>query len=336
MAIVGIHAQTAFVGDEAVFRVDQLIQEWATSWVLRVGLPVLSACSGYLMLQRFRFEWSWYLPKLKRRVSSLIVPFISVSTLTVLLDAGLQELSLLAGFFSQPLIANWSVSEWIDQIVIHPLNYPLYFLRDLFVVALLSPLLGSLFRQKVVGLLALGGLAVLWVGQPNPGIFNIRILAWFSLGGFVALPPSPILSRLSWKTVAAGVAVWLAFKWWGTYLTIESGVRPQRLSQFSKILGVFLFFRILWQSTTAHPLRIVLRTLSIWCFPLFILHNPVVNLLKKVAAKLTGDFPGGLSLAWGAAWLLAIVILTRLAPVLERFGGRPWAVVTGGRTSHPR
>jgi surface polysaccharide O-acyltransferase-like enzyme len=331
LAIVGLHSQTIFIADREASWFDRFFQEWSTSWLLRVGLPVLSAISGFLMLSDWRQEAAFYGRKIKRRVHSLLIPFVCVSFLTILAYAGIQALPGTSGFFAPPLIRDWDLSTWWHRSLIDPLNYPVYFLRDLFLVALVAPFLAFLLKRAVLALPTLAVLFLCWWFQQDLLIWNIRLLAWFSLGGALVLHPE-WRWRLDRRFFWILLVIWLGLSGYGAWVATETGDRSRELNHLSKLIGVVLFFfSVLAIRKDSGGGRLLARVTP-WCFPMFLFHNPVVNIGKKIPMKLVGDVPVLPSFVWVAAWLgTAGFLVLILAPLGSKYGGKFWAVITGGR-----
>ncbi len=331
LAIVGLHAQTVYLGDHHAAFFDRFFQEWTASWLLRVGLPVLSAISGYLMLFGWQSDWSFYGKKIQRRIRSLLVPFLSVSLLTVMAYRCIQAIPGMADFFARPLIRDWTLMQWWDRLLINPLNYPIYFLRDLFLVALLAPLLAWLLRTRALAVVTLLSLFVLWWLQQGLWIWNTRLLAWFALGGALSLHPDWRWQPGRVLLIGASM-VWLGLSAYGAWDAAVSGDRSRDLNHAAKLVGIGVFFFSVVAIPDRGGVDRFLGKVAPWCFPLFLFHNPVVNFGKKVALKMVGDVSVLPSVVWLGAWITASALIVFLiAPIGSRFGGAFWRWITGGR-----
>ncbi|MDQ8195821.1 acyltransferase family protein [Coraliomargarita sp. SDUM461004] len=331
LAIVGLHSQTVFIADQNANLFDRFFQEWTTSWLLRAGLPVLSAISGFLMLRGWRQEISYYNQKILRRVQSLLIPFICVSFLTIFAYALIQTLPGTQAFFAPPLISDWDLANWLNRSIIDPLNYPIYFLRDLFLIALLAPLLAFLLRPSLSAYITLGVFLILRWCQQDLWIWNIRLLAWFSAGAALGLHP-----EWRWRPhrnlLIGACLLWLTLTGYGAWEATVTGIRSRDLGQLTKLLGVGVFFYATLSIRKDSRLDNVLKYVVPWCFPLFLFHNPIVNIGKKIPMKFIHNQAVLPTIAWLGAWLGAAIFLVYiLAPVGAKYGGKPWKLITGGR-----
>jgi len=98
--------------------------------MVKVAMPTFFVMSGYLFFVNVT-EWNakTYWSKLRRRVKKLLIPYIIWN---IAMAVKLQTFSL--------------------SIFIEPANMPLWFLRDLMIVSLLTPII---YRSQKTGLLAL-------------------------------------------------------------------------------------------------------------------------------------------------------------------------------------
>lgn len=168
----------------------------AISLVLaQVAVPMFFFVSGYLFFNRLH-DWKWgvYVDKLKKRCKTLLLPFVLWNTIAVL--AIFLAFARHEGFqVAKDLVLNndlwswyWCSHQWVGppswfgvtQIMTSPCLQPLWFLRDLMVVMVLSPLLWCLFRYlKVWGLLLL---MFCYITQAIPMVPGISAVSLFFFG----------------------------------------------------------------------------------------------------------------------------------------------------------
>lgn len=160
------------------------INAFFQSAVFRCAVPVLTTVSGYLL---FRSGLHLNFGRLvRKKVRTLMVPFLVFNLPLVALAAVLQAGGGLG--ISRQLVP-FDIGTWLDAafgLTAPPLNYPLNFLRDLFVLALMAPLLGRLIRHAPLA----GAVIVLAVSVANlDGLVILRteMLVSFYLGGMAAL-----------------------------------------------------------------------------------------------------------------------------------------------------
>ncbi|RUU06430.1 acyltransferase [Mesorhizobium sp. USDA-HM6] len=173
--------------------------------LFRSGVPCLSAISGYLLFRSGLAHFS-YQRILRSKALTVVVPFLAwnLGLLTVVLL--MQYVSVGIGYFPDL----WSASP--REMLRHafaleglPVNIPLYFLRDLIVCNLLSPLLAFfVYRMPTLTCSALFALAI----APDVAtgvVLKKSILFSFAFG--MALALHGIDPKALDRHAVAGVAV---------------------------------------------------------------------------------------------------------------------------------
>jgi succinoglycan biosynthesis protein ExoH len=155
--------------------------------LFRIGVPCLSMISGYLL---FRKGWAAfdYSKTLTSKAKTVLLPFLLWNLSLFCLVWFMQKSGIGSGYF--PDLHQASLRELLTQAFATeglPLDIPLYFLRDLIVCILLSPVLAFLVRRA-----ALPTLAILFVVAILPDVMlaivlKKSILFSFTFGIFIAL-----------------------------------------------------------------------------------------------------------------------------------------------------
>ncbi len=151
----------------------------------KVAMPTFFVMSGYLFFANVT-EWNvkTYLGKLRRRVKTLLIPYI-VWNLLMAIKLKTFSLNIFWAFWYE---AGKQI-DWFgnEQLMTAPANMPLWFLRDLMVVALLSPIIYIGIR-KMGGwlLIILTPLYLSGVCAFIPGLSAYAVY-FFTLGAFLGI-----------------------------------------------------------------------------------------------------------------------------------------------------
>lgn len=171
-----------------------------------IAVPSFFLFSGYLFFANFK-DWSWngYNEKLGRRVKSLLIPYLLWNLIPVIMDV-IRPLIFAIRNNSQnltnlciPKISVWQIfieNNRIDTNLnicggatysSYPLNLPLWFLRDLIVVCILTPIIYYLIKKTRLGIILIFALGYIFnITIPIPG-FSFVSLLFFSLGAYFAI-----------------------------------------------------------------------------------------------------------------------------------------------------
>lgn len=205
-----------YFGDVDIFHIDYAnFHVYDLYDILRVtvhdisglAVPCFFFFSGFLFF--FRKDQSKdfrIIPKLKRRVKSLIIPYLIWNIIAFLIiwlraSVKMHDFSF-AGFFSVLKDNGWLRIFWDSSIRAGqsgaPADVPLWYLRDLIIMEfVLSPLLLYLFKKKSRAIFFLSVLFVTMCTGIYPDIPGLASAAvfWYSMGAFVSIHNLPVIER---------------------------------------------------------------------------------------------------------------------------------------------
>jgi succinoglycan biosynthesis protein ExoH len=152
-------------------------------------VPLLSVISGWLFFSFSEDAERNLMQRIRRRFQSLYLPLVfwNLSYLAVLYLLYLTgpERSLLREINIDFATAGaWDYVNAVFAVTGHPIGFQFWFVRDLFVTILASPLLWVLLRQAPYAGLALLGLV--WISDQDLGLFfRTDVLFFFYIGGLL-------------------------------------------------------------------------------------------------------------------------------------------------------
>lgn len=193
VAVVYIHTNLTDVNiggniiiSEDEFMVHDTLRLLLSEEIARIAVPLFYFVSGYLFFNT-HFSFKSYISKLRKRVHTLLIPYIFWNLLTLFPFFFAQQFfpSITSG--NKKLIIDYGIHDWINVFWNDPICYPLWFLRDLMVVVLLSPLVYIFIKQfKLYGLVLLGILWCLGSWSDIAG-FSITAFFFFAFGSYYAI-----------------------------------------------------------------------------------------------------------------------------------------------------
>jgi succinoglycan biosynthesis protein ExoH len=302
--------------------------------LFRIGVPCLSAISGYLLFQRGLDAFD-YRKTLRTKASTILLPFLLWNTAFLVLVLAAQAGGI--GFGYLPDVMNATPLEWMNlafAIESWPINIPLYFLRDLLLCLLLSPLIAMAVLRYPRTVLALM-LAYAVLPLPNGIFLKKSILFGFSFGVYAALHRVDIrrLDRFAGPValgvLAMAVLLSLALYTFGP----DFPAWLDMLRSLTAIAGIFGAWALSALIVRTRPGEALARLggLSFWIFcahyPLLILFWMLWNRLGSAAA-----YP----LFYAASPVLALALLVASHAAARRFLPALHAILTGRRLAGPR
>ncbi|KRA05499.1 succinoglycan biosynthesis protein exoh [Rhizobium sp. Root564] len=302
--------------------------------LFRIGVPCLSAISGYLLFRRGWNAFS-YPATIKSKTKTVLLPFLLWNGGLFIAVMLLQRAGIGVGYF--PDLWNASPREMLSHGVAAeelPVNVPLYFLRDLFVCILLSPLLALLVRRFALPTLAI---LLLLTAIPDLNLLIVQkksILFSFTLGIALALHKidlkmlDPYAKPLTVVTLIVAAALATALYWTGPEFTFGLNLMRNLLAVFG-VLGFWVASSLLVQNRLGQRLSQT-GSLSFW---IFCAHYPLLVILWMVWNK--GDLDFYPAFYIGAVALTFVLLIISNAQVRARLPSL-YAVLTGSRSGKPR
>lgn len=328
--VVYIHATTLKYGaDISWLSPIGRIQGLLSHNMLHVAIPIFFLNASFFLFAGLQGVSPLY-ERMRRRIYSLLVPYLAWSAFWLILVLGLNHL---AGFqlveFDGPVLRH---------LFVDPLPGQLWFLRDLLMLVVFSPLVLVMpFRLLVVLTISV---LCWWLFEQTPSVLSMRqewyevisneAIAWFFIGAAAARKPvltSSLLERGAPITILILLAaIWLV----GPYLTLPS----QLAHGISIVAGtLFLLFAINPLAPVArHP---IVNFLSGYGFLFYLGHHPALGMLESVIIALA---PGSVvlhALVYVFMPLFVIAMIVLVFGSLYRLANPIVFILNGGRSLQP-
>lgn len=322
--IIGVVLIHSYLGERAEYPFLDYIQNLFSQIIGRNGVPFFFFISSYLLFNKERE----YIPTLKSRVKTLLIPFLFWTISVLLLFFVLQSIPALSSFFSGKMgeIADYSLYQYLNAIFgidKSPLAYQFWFIRDLMKLIILFPIFSYLARK--ISYITLIILAGLWLAEvpTMPFFYSFEVVFFFYLGAFVNCKDLDLTALdKHHKTLLIS---YIPIALFAAYLYGKTGFDYQ-VARISVLLGLLA----IW--TNAQMFK-KLKGLSCYAFAVFAMHEPALWGLKKIINRLVpvqNEIHGIIYyfLIPGFVVLLCLIV----AKVLNKFMPRLFDMITGGRS----
>ena len=298
-------------------------------WMGETGVPSFFFISGLLLF----FSKKTYVQKLKSRVNTLLVPYLFFNGImligylcllylgksVIIADKNLADYSLV-----DYLRAFWDRGVW-DHGNGSPLLCPFWYIRNLMVLVILSPIIYYIIRYTKLFLPLIFGF--LWINT-HDSAYTLQSLTIFSLGAYFPIcNRNPIELFEKYKIIFIGAFFILAIiDFLHLYVTIPFALPFHRLSLIANsffcisFLGEFLYRHHIYSSL-----------LSKSAFFVFCIHYPFTTYLRPVFERINGfnDY------ILVVIYLLSVVCITSLCVLvyksLKRIMPGFVTIITGNR-----
>lgn len=162
-----------------------------------IVVPAFMVISGYLFFVKFKnWDWLLYKKKIQSRINTLFIPYVLWNIIPILITIlWLHHANLISDYLNE--ICNkgilnifWSYrggdnvsfGKFHIFTIGFPFNVPLWFLRDLIIFTLISPLIYIAIRKAFLSILLI---LLLW--SLNGGNADINALIWFYIGAGLSI-----------------------------------------------------------------------------------------------------------------------------------------------------
>ena len=308
----------------------QLFLQFLSAGIGRVNRPLFFIIAGFLFFLTFNGAWQSYRDKMLTRLRTLAIPYALFSSVTLLLytAAYLTKLSSLPIFRGH---ADWcfdSFARFLELFVDNPVAVQLWFIRDLLLIAALSPLIFAFLA--VTGAKLLVFVVIIWASGLLPQWELLQSFLFFGCGAFLTrhlnlVERTNFPAKLKWVSVVAWVTfsiIQVTTSYWDFPL-----MTFQKLSMFAGVVAV-------WSNYHSLPIAWVSRmhTLGRFTFFIYLFHNPLVLMpLAKLFFVMFGHNQ------WTAALVpfifvpISIALCIGLAKLLLVHCPSLYSIIVGGR-----
>lgn len=254
--------------------------------IARICVPLFFFISGFLFFYKIeKWDMTIYKQKINKRKKSLLYPYVIYITLAIGVFALLQHLMpfLLSG-------ANKPISEWnfIDFLMAYwqygsmniPFVGPLWFIRNLMVIALLSPAIYIyIYYFKFSGVVLLG---MTWIcGYKEFSIPGSMGLFFFSLGAFYSITKTNILLLLNKIRL-----IWIVYPLLLLWDTIsKQELYNEYLHRITIICGIIFFIKSTAWLITKYKVQFPMLLTSSSFF-IYAIHEPYYDQIRKVLFRI--------------------------------------------------
>ncbi len=319
-----------------------------------VAVPIFFVISGYLFfLKSNTYSFIDYIAKLKSRFKTIFLPyiiwnifsFLSIVFIKIgaflLKDKPLSSIALFinekGGFFNMlwnctPLGNERFNFLGIDVTPYFPINVPMWFIRDLIIMVLITPILYWLIKKLRQYFIFLLGVIYLTYTFPSVSGISITALFFFSLGAFFAIQKKNIVDYFySYNKISFVLAILFLLPtiYFGGK---DGGFQGTLLYHFYILFGIVATFNLASYFVKQKQININ-KTLSDSTFFIFAMHTILV---LRVSFFVTNKIFYGtssfvLSIKYFTTPILAVVICVVLYYLLKKCFPRFTSIITGGR-----
>lgn len=292
------------------------------------AVPAFFIISSLLLYKK---EYN-YIDNLKNKVKSLLVPYILVNSFWILFYFCAQQIPMLSIYFSNSgnIVENWKSIDWIDAYFGFsgfPMVGQLWFLRDLFVLNILSKVIKKIIDR--FPRLVFIGTIIFWISNIPTGLFflNRQAIVFFVLGYYVVKYNIrlDILKNIKKYKIVILYLVFVIFDM--ITMQIENKVINIPIHNVDIFVGIIILLCICSKLKNNK----YLLKLSNYSFGLYLFHNPALASLKKILIVIMPKGAISEFIQYLGTPIIIIVLCIQMCMFLNKFFPGLYNLLMGNR-----
>lgn len=297
----------------------------------RTAVPSFFMISGYLFFLHTENGMKSIRKKMQKRVKTLLIPYIIGCLFVPLFWVVMEQVPFAARFCNGKDVTVGLMNMSLPSLFIKlfymsegsttPMAFQLWFLRDLIIIVMFSPLLYIVRNSLRWGTVIIIFAATYLNYQYAP----FYSLFWFMLGSMVK---TSCLRYSNWwlpiSYITVSILQMASFDWqYWQYLRIPL-----------ELLGVCALWMIYEKCVSSHFNLVGHRLLTSLCsftFFIYLFHEPTLNIVRKVLAAVVGENSIGFAVSYVLSpWIFA-GLWVAVGYVMKRYVPRFYGLCSGGR-----
>jgi len=316
-----------------VLTFDSFFQEFVCNGIFRICSPLFFIISGYLFFVNLTGKPEDFKKKLTKRFKTLIIPYLFWSLWGIAVYFVLQTFPQSRAFFTRELLRNYSIHKLLNTLFLDPIPYQLWYVRDLAVFAVLSPLLYLIYKYARFWILPV--CLFLWFYDFNFVIFRSQSFLFFTLGALISKRNEKLLKPESSRLVYIYSFLWIIvvlFKTRLVFLGNQSLFLISTLHRISILMGI-LTIHHLYDNMFKNADVAKSAAYKIVPFSFFVLtsHEPLITIIKKILFFIAGNGEVRSVIIFIVAPILTIPLCILAGNILKKHTPYFYGVITGWR-----
>jgi surface polysaccharide O-acyltransferase-like enzyme len=273
-------------------KIYDLISEMISTDLGSCAVPCFFIISGYFFFYKKEvFNIHFYKTQLRKRVKTLLIPYLIWNMIFIIIPVLINCFFVHYGksfeCYSLSLIKNnsffdlfWSVYKYPP--IFQPIDSPLWYVRDLMCMVVLSPVFYFFFHYtKIYGLIALTIIYLFGLNTNIPGL-NVTSFLFFGIGAFCALKNINMVDLFSrYRSVANGLSIVLLIVI--AYFRYTDSQLTDYFIRFFSMVGIVAMVNLVSSLIEKETLIAKLISLSSAVFFIYAIHDTyIIGFIGKI------------------------------------------------------
>jgi surface polysaccharide O-acyltransferase-like enzyme len=299
-----------------------------------VAVPMFFVISGFLFFNGVN-NVSVCFHKIGKRFRTLLIPYIIWNIIFVLWYVVIQNLPGIGGYINSDMISfasGGTTSSNLYNFFVAPAAFHLWFLRDLIIIVLLSPIIYYALKFGKWITVVFFILLTPYI-QNATTTFNQFGIAYFVLGGAIAMFSNLDLITIKFNIVITFIAIiiYVGHAFLNAIGIHVSFLYYDFISSVAGIICVWKLYDWIVKISTMVNFFSKLRFIFSYSFFIYLFHEPAINIIKKIGLRLLGIQEWSLILLYMINPILMVVASILIARLLQHLFPRVYSILVGGR-----
>lgn len=266
---------------------NSFIQHLFSQQFLRIALRMFFLISGYLFFLSFKSIKEDYVTKIKKRTRQVAIPFVFWSALWIVIYFCLQQFPQTRNLFEGTLISEIDINGLLGTLFLHPIPFQLWSIRDLFLLALLSPILYILI--KYFKYTAAIFFIITWYLEVNFYILSNETVAFFTIGATLSSLKSQIPTMIYAKKHGFIILIWILICFTATILD-HIDFKNELILRMLHKTGILIGIMAIWVAYDLFPkIKNIEESkyfkIFSFSFFIFVFHIPLITFVRRLLFK---------------------------------------------------
>lgn len=305
--------------------------EWVISKdIASIAVPSFFMISGVLFYRDFTIDK--YPQKLKSRIKSLIIPFLLWNLFRFLLFYVLGKLGIIERYLGAPRLV-FSLENLIKGVFFYKYNLGFWFMYQLILLTLVSPVIRLLVKNKWAGLVVILSLVALFSTDALGSFLNVTLKKRFLLldctifyiiGAYIGTHFFDFVNKKNKFTkmlapvgIVAGQALYILFLRTGFLLFY--------------ILFLIISSIAFWYLYDCLGVKPMHKAISSITFFIYALHGTVLEFLQAAAGHIFADSAVAALITYITFPAITLAILVFISIALKKYTPKFWSIICGAR-----
>lgn len=301
----------------------------------RIAVPIFFMISGYLFFLTYKLSVEKYFYKIKSRFLSLMIPYLIWSIIGISLCYLLKNIDIMP---INDIKTNYSNGGFFN-VLYNPPNFQFWFIKQLFIYTILSPIIYLLVKYKIPSLIYFILIFIAWFLElPFGPIIVCEALMFFSIGASLAVrgKSSIVMAKISKSKIIISLIIWLTIL---CLKTVLAGILTKDSSIFiivvlhkiSILIGIFTAWYGIDFIIENSKLSDKILTLSSHTFFIYCFHEPLLDIvIQYTLVFLANSFAFNL-VSYFIYPTCAILIAILFSSILLKYIPNVHNILTGSR-----